>query len=47
MTAQAKMAKQLQGAHFRMINEELYTAPSDHAVQMFGNIYVDLYISHF
>ena len=33
---QAKMAKQLQGAHFRMINEELYTAPSDHALRLFG-----------
>jgi len=33
---QAKMAKQLQGAHFRMINEELYTAPSDHAMRLFS-----------
>jgi len=30
-----KMAKKLQGAHFRMLNEELYTTPSTAAVDLF------------
>ena len=32
---QAKLAKKLQGAHFRMLNEELYTTPSAAAQAMF------------
>lgn len=32
---QVKMAKKLQGAHFRMLNEELYTTPSTAAVDLF------------
>ena len=35
---QAKYAKQLQGAHFRMLNEELYTTPSSAAVAMFKKV---------
>lgn len=32
---QAKLAAKLQGAHFRMLNEELYTTPSSSAVALF------------
>lgn len=33
---QAKLAGKLEAAHFRMLNEELYTTPSSAAVDMFG-----------
>ena len=42
---QAKLAAKLQGAHFRMLNEQLYTTPSSSAV-VYIHICIYMYILH-